>query len=332
MKVKYILSIGVAVLLLLASCGVSQRHHVKIGDVQPVSVARFDSLIYRYIQEPDSVQRDKMKEGTGYFWGIYNYRLLQLPDFPDFYDGLRAFMADSVVSKIYEDTQREYADMGAIEEQLALMSARFSKLYPHKKPFVFQGHISALKRPVLTLDSLISVSLDCYLGADYPLYATRYHAYELKMHDRDCLLADVGEVMLRNTVETRQGTLLETMVYEGIIAHLLAGILDDASLATVLHYAPEEEAWCMDNEAKIWRTIVEQGDLFSYDRIIINKYINPAPFTSTLTQDSPGRVGRWVGWRIVQQYMQRQGLTVEDLAVDNTAYIDVLRLSNYNAR
>jgi uncharacterized protein YjaZ len=43
-------------------------------------------------------------------------------------------------------------------------------------------------------------------------------------------------------------------------------------------------------------------------------------------------VGRWVGWRIVQQYMQRQGLTVEDLAVDNTAYIDVLRLSKYNAR
>lgn len=332
MKVKYVLSIGIAVLLLLASCGVSQRHHVKVGNVEPVSVARFDSLIYQYINEPDSVQRDMLKSGTGYFWGIYNYRLLGLTDYPDFYDGLRNFVTDSVVSKIYEDTQREYADMSGVEEQLAMMSARFRQLFPHKEPYIFQGHISALGRPVVAMDSLISISLDCYLGADYPLYASRYHEYELAAHARECLLTDVGEVMLRNTIETQYNTLLETMIYEGFVAHMLAGMLDDASVTTVLHYTAEQEAWCMENEEKIWRTIVEQGDLFTYDRIIINKYINPAPFTSTLTQDSPSRVGRWVGWRIVQQYMQRQGLTVEDLAVDTTPYIEVLRLSNYNAR
>lgn len=332
MKVKYVLSIGIAVLLLLASCGVSQRHHVKVDNVEPVRVARFDSLICRYVDEPDSVHRCKMKDETGYFWGIYNYRLLRLTDYPDFYDGLRAFVADSVVSKIYEDTQREYADMSGIEAELAMMSARYRKLFPNGRKYIFQSHISAFKMPIVTMDSLISVSIDCYMGADYPLYRERYHEYELPAHARECLLPDVGEVMLRNAMLTTQNSLLEYMIYEGIVAHLLCALLDDDSVTTALRYTAEQEAWCVANEKKIWSTIVERGDLFTYDKVVIGKYINPAPFTSTINQDSPARVGRWVGWRIVQQYMERQGLTAEELVADTTPFIEILRLSDYNAR
>ena len=332
MNVKHIVSAFVLAVLLLASCGVSDYHHVKVGRVEPVHVTRFDSLVYNYVNEPDSLQRQALEEQAGDFWTIYNLHLMRFLGAPYFYESLTRYMEISNVKKLYDDTQRMYSDMSDIEASLALMLARYKKLFPDGKDYIFQSHISGLKIPVVAVDSLISVSLDCYLGADYELYETRYKVYEMPLHSCECLLPDVGEVMVRNMIPAPKGNLLEVMVYEGIVAHVLAGVLDDATVTTVLRYTPEQEAWCMQYEEEIWNKIVEQCHLFTHDRMTINKYIYPGPFTATLTQDSPARVGRWVGWRIVQRYMEEEHVSIEELVNDKTPYMDMFQKSYYNAR
>jgi uncharacterized protein YjaZ len=37
--------------------------------------------------------------------------------------------------------------------------------------------------------------------------------------------------------------------------------------------------------------------------MLINSYLNDGPFTAEISQESPGRLGLWVGWRIVDSYM-----------------------------
>lgn len=331
MKVSNIL-LPFVLLFMMVSCNFSHPYSVPVDDVEPIKVARFDSLVYRYVNESDSLQRMALKDSAGAFWGIYNYHLLHLSDYPDFYEGLTSFINDTSVAGIYADALSSYSDMSVMEQQLSLMSARYKALFPQCRSFLLQSHISALGMPVVVIDSLISISIDCYLGADYAPYQQRYHRYELPLHSPDALLPDVGEVMLRNTVLSRKGTLLDAMIYEGMIACLLSGLLDDDSAASILRYTPEQEAWCIENEQRIWNTIVEQCHLFTTDKMIINKYIQPAPFTVTLTQEAPGRVGRWVGWRIVQQYIENQDITLMELASDNRHSVEILRLSNYNPR
>ena len=332
MKAKCILFQCLLVALLLVSCGTSQRHHIQVGKVEPVHVARFDSLVYDYVQESDSVERIAMMEEAGSFWKIYNARLMRFKNMPFFYEELVRFMNLPSVNKLYNDALNEYQDMSEIENSLAQISARYQKLFSQDKTFVFQSHISALQIPIIAVDSLISISIDCYLGADYELYATRYRQYEMIAHDRSCLLPDVAEVMARNAIPAQQGGLLEAMVYEGVVMHLMAGLLDDVSMATLMRYTPEQEAWCIEHEEDIWCSIIEQEHLFTRDAMTIYKYISPTPFTATLSQDAPARVGRWVGWRIVEKYMDKRGFTLNDLAADNTPYTEVLRLSNYNGK
>lgn len=332
MKIKYILSHCLLVALLFMSCGTSQRHHIKVSEVEPVHVARFDSLVYNYIQESDTAKRHAMMEEAGSFWNIYNARLMRFRNTPYFYDELVRYMNVDKVSRLYEDALKEYSDMSEEEKSLALISARYQKLFPQAQQFIFQSHISALRIPIITVDSLISMSVDCYLGADYELYQDRYRQYELVAHGRECLLPDVAEVMVRNTVPVQNGGLLEAMVYEGVVMHLVAGLLNDNSMATLMRYTPEQEAWCIEHEEEIWRSIIEQSHLFIRDNMTIYKYIYPAPFTATLSQDAPPRVGRWVGWRIVECYMDKCGISLEELAVDNNPYLEFLRLSNYNGK
>jgi uncharacterized protein YjaZ len=46
----------------------------------------------------------------------------------------------------------------------------------------------------------------------------------------------------------------------------------------------------------------------------ISKWVNDGPFTSGLPQESPSRVGIWIGWQMVKQYMEKNpSLTIPQL-------------------
>ena len=48
--------------------------------------------------------------------------------------------------------------------------------------------------------------------------------------------------------------------------------------------------------------------------------MNEGPFTAEVTQDSPGRLGLWVGWQIVKSYMHHnQDITIHDLINEGDA-------------
>lgn len=318
------------VCLLVASCAKQSGYRIATEQVDPIEVVRFDTLLMQYVQLDDTLQMKPMADACGDFWSVYNRLLLGLDDAPYYIEGLSRFMGDSIIAPIYADVQREYADMSAECEQLAQLVARYEVLFPERSTPLLQTHVSGLNRSIVTIDSLLSISLDCYLGAAYPLYEQRYHKYELPLHGRERILPDVAEVLLRNALQPAQGgTLLDAMVYEGRIAYLMSGLIDDCSAEAVLGYTPQEAAWCSDYEQKIWTAIVEQSHLFATDNTIVRKYIQPAPFTATLTQDAPGRVGRWVGWRIVEAYARNCGVTPVELATDTTTATEVLRLSGY---
>lgn len=316
--------------LWLVSCSRQPHCYIEVDEVQPVEVVRFENLLQDYVLLDDTLQQQSAIDACGEFWNIYNRRLLGLYDAPYFNDGLARFMGDTIVTRLYADVQREYADFSAESDALAHLVARYKALFPERNAPVIQTHISGLNRSVVTIDSLVSVSLDCYLGADYSLYVERYHSYELPLHSRQRIVPDVAEVLLRNALPASMGgTLLDVMVYEGRIAYLMSALTGDNSAENVMGYTSLQAEWCKNYEPKIWTAIVEQSHLFASDNMVIRKYIQPSPFTATLTQEAPGRVGRWVGWRIVEQYAMRQRLTPREVAADTLPAAEVLRLSGY---
>lgn len=316
--------------LLLVSCSKQPAYRIAADTMPPVEVVRFDKQLLQYVQMNDTLQKQSFIEICGDFWGVYNRRLLGLDDAPYYNDGLTRFLSDSVVTSLYADVQKEYTDISTEQELLAQLVARYKILFPNLPTPHLQTHVSGLSHSIITIDSLISISLDCYLGTEHPLYAQRYHSYELPSHTRNRIIPDVAEVLLRNAIQSpTSGSLLDIMVYEGRIAYLISGMIDSNTAENVMGYTPQQAAWCSNYEAKIWAAIVEQSHLFTTDNITIRKYIQPSPFTATLTQEAPGRVGRWVGWRIIEAYAAHEGLTPRQIASDTIPATEVLRLSGY---
>ena len=70
------------------------------------------------------------------------------------------------------------------------------------------------------------------------------------------------------------------------------------------------------------------SQIWELEDLLIQKYINEAPYTSTLTIESPGRVGCWVGWRIVNSYVDKNKTSLSDLVLLETQ--NLLKDSGYN--
>ena len=85
----------------------------------------------------------------------------------------------------------------------------------------------------------------------------------------------------------------------------------------IIGYSKEELIWAKSNELYIWKYFVEKEILYKTDSRLIRRFIDPSPFSKfylEIDNNSPGIIGRWVGWQIVKSYMKRNPNTnIEDL-------------------
>jgi hypothetical protein len=98
----------------------------------------------------------------------------------------------------------------------------------------------------------------------------------------------------------------------------------------LLGFTTDQMNFCSNNEAQMWTYLIEQDLLFSTDQFTIRKITGEAPFTSFFTNESPGRAGIWLGFRIVESYMMKNpGVSLKDL-MNDTNIQGILEKAKYN--
>tara|TARA_R100001480_G_scaffold47510_2_gene60588 strand:- start:96 stop:677 length:582 start_codon:yes stop_codon:yes gene_type:complete len=173
---------------------------------------------------------------------------------------------------------------------------------------------------VILSDSLLILSLDNYLGTEHEFYGgiKKYIAQNLKESQ---LAPDVAEAYARQLVsKPRQRSLLAQMIFFGKELYLKDLWLPNTSDAEKIGYTEEQLAWATENEAEMWRYFVENEILYSTDAKLPARFISPAPFSKfylEIDNESPGMIGRYLGWQIVRAYMKNNEVTVEQLLVKN---------------
>ena len=80
-----------------------------------------------------------------------------------------------------------------------------------------------------------------------------------------------------------------------------------------------------ENEYYMWSNLVENKLLFDSNPKNEQRFIYPAPFSKfylEIDNQTPGRVGQWLGWQIVRSYMENNDdVTLEQLMALDTKTI-----------
>ncbi|HLW30967.1 MAG TPA: gliding motility lipoprotein GldB [Aequorivita sp.] len=189
------------------------------------------------------------------------------------------------------------------------------------------------RNKVILADSMLVIALDTYLGNEHRFYEgiEKYVAKEMKPSQ---LLPDVAEVYSRRFVSPpRSPSFLEQIIYYGKQLYLKDIWLISTSDADKIGYTAQEFDWAEENELYMWRYFVENELLYSTDPKLGARFINPAPFSKfylEIDNDSPGMLGRYLGWKIVRAYMQNTDASVQEMIV--TGADEIFTKSKYKPR
>ena len=88
-----------------------------------------------------------------------------------------AFYQDSTLQTLLAEAEQQYANMDDINQELTDAFARLQEMIPDIEVPLIYAQIGSLDQSVIVGNGLLGISLDKYLGKDYPLYLREDYGY-----------------------------------------------------------------------------------------------------------------------------------------------------------
>lgn len=87
------------------------------------------------------------------------------------------FYQDTTLQMLIAEVEEQYASMEDIDQQLTESFARLKDMLPDIDPPAIYAQIGSLDQSIIVAGGLLGISLDKYLGKDYPLYLREDYGY-----------------------------------------------------------------------------------------------------------------------------------------------------------
>ncbi|RAK24251.1 protein involved in gliding motility GldB [Flavobacterium aquaticum] len=277
-------------------------------------VERFDRIFWT--SKPEDLQ--KVKAQYPYFFPSH------IPD-----SILINKLKDPLLKELYSEVQMQYPELGKIETDLEKLFAHVQYYFPkYKTPRVITliNEVDTDGRVFYT-DTLALISLDCYLGKDHRFYVDFPEFKKPEMERNQILPNLVTSFCYGKIASPTDRTLLSAMIYYGKELYMKDKLIPEYSDADKIGYTDMQIKFCQENEYYMWSNLVENKLLFDSNPKNELRFIKPAPFSRfyiEIDNQTPGRVGQWLGWQIVRSYMENnEDITLEQLlAMDAKTIFD----------
>lgn len=205
---------------------------------------------------------------------------------------IAAFLPD--VMKAYPRTDSLATELGRVMQATGERRTVYTIVSPFLQSIVLSG------------DTAVFIALNHYLGAGHPAY-NGFPDYVRLSKISSRIAPDLAEAVIVTRSPMVSGAdgsnVLNHLLYEGALVEMVMRATG-LSEQQVLGYTDAQMQWASGNEARAWHEMMSRRMLFSTDPAIAERLLNPAPSTSVLNPESPGRLGRFIGHRIVSSYLK----------------------------
>jgi len=301
-------------LILLNSC---KGNDNKISNSYPLTIERFDKFFY------ESTPNDLFDLKK-------NYPFL----FPEQYDNKVwiSRLNDSVQKQIYSEVNRVFSNLDNEKSEIQSFYNNFTSYFPKYELPRLITLISDVKyeNRVILADSLLLIGLDNYLGSEHPFYSSmpKYISDNLI---RRMIISDIAEEYAYYVIpRVNFYTFLDKIIFYGKVLYFKDIMLPKLEDRHKIGYSNLNMDWARQNEHYVWTYFVEKQLLFSSENKLITRFINNAPFSKfylSIDNESPGMIGRFIGWEIVKSYMKNNNTTFIEMILMNP--MDIYNKSKY---
>ena len=218
---------------------------------------------------------------------------------------------------LYAEVQKQFPDFNKQTSEIEELFKHFKYYFPETvmpKIYTVIAEMDYNNKAIYANDKLI-IALELYLGKSHKFYT--FPDYIKQNFEARQMMSDiVTSFAMRKIPPPNEKTLLANMIYYGKELYIKDLMLPNYTDAEKIGYTPEHIVWSLDNESYIWRFFIDENLLFSTDAKLDSRFINLAPFSKfylEIDNESPGRIGQWIGWQIVRSFMENNEVSLQDM-------------------
>lgn len=192
--------------------------------------------------------------------------------------------------------------------------------------------------------NVITIALDYFLGTK----SKYYQAFEVEGYLRNNMnpqnITPRVSMAIAETfplMDVHSNQFMNYMIVYGKAMLLQDAFLPSFSDSLKIGFTQKQLNWCLANEKNMWDYMIRENYLYSDDKDLLRRFIYPAAFSKFFTldedgksvdNDSPGRVGIWIGWRILRSYRKENPKVSLQEIMANRNYQKLFEESGYQPK
>ena len=245
-------------------------------------------------------------------------------------DEWKAIKTDSTRKEIFNKTDSVFKNFKSVENGVKKIFTNTKNFFPNfKSPkLITLNNGIDYKYKIIDSDSIILISLDCYLGEN--IFYNNIPAHISKLMVPEFVAIDISELISSRYVEIPlDRKFISKIIYHGKLLFLMKEVSGIDPLKA-LGFHKNNKDWMMQNENNVWKYFVENDLLFSTQSSLDYRFLANAPFSKfglSIDFESPPMVGRWIGYQIVKSYSKKNKSNLNDLL--NQDNYELYLKSNY---
>lgn len=278
-----------------------------------VHIERFDQAFFEI--DTNQVQQGLLSLGRKYPYFINDFAVNILGTSPLSDTSMDAFFACrrfiSSYLPVRDSLDLKFRNMSSEEEELKKGFQYIHYYFPkYNLPPKVVAYIGPFDAPGVAMTRYtLAIGLQLYAGKQFPFYLSPqgqelFPLYISRRFEPEYIVPNCMKSLAEDIYpDQSQGKpLIEQMIEKGKSWWLVNLFLPETADSLITGFTQKQVNWCNANEGQIWNFFLEQN-LFSPEPDLIKNYIGDAPNTQGMPEVSPGNIGQWVGWRIVQKYV-----------------------------
>ena len=234
----------------------------------------------------------------------------QFPSDSIFYQEFYKILSDDHVDTVFQDVENAFGDLSGLEAELEDAFKNLKFYYPNFSIPTIKTVASGFFSPDFYFtDSVIYIALDYFTGTKGHYPPPNEPEYIAKRYRKEYIVPIALRVLSTslNATDVSDKTMLAEMIYWGKSYYFLNKILPCTPDSLLIGYTEKQLNASVANQERIWSHFVERQLLYETSHFIKTKYIGDRPYTAEISSKAPGRIGQWLGWKIVNKYMEEKG-------------------------
>lgn len=223
-------------------------------------------------------------------------------------DFMYEFYSNPTLKSFYNYTDSSFSDSAALKEGFVDLFSRVKENFPDFEPPAVYTVVTGFRfdKDIAISDSAVVISLDYFLGPKAS-YRPNNYDYFLKRYDKPYMIPMIGLALSTKYNRTNESdkTMLASMIYYGKAHYFLEKTMPALEDSLNIMYSEKELKSAQENLSTIWAHFVERKLLYETSHRALENYVGESPATNEISKEAPGRIGRWLGWLIVREYMAK---------------------------